>query len=97
MSVISGSYPRCSEGITGAPDFRDDMVEKVFDVVEGTAERRAALRRVVEEATVSGLAAVCKPVRCWRRSDLEAERIPRLTADIVDLRIIDHQLERNHR
>jgi hypothetical protein len=58
------------------------MVEKLCDVEEETADRRAALRRLWDNATVSGLAVACKPVRCWRRSDLEAERKPRLTVDM---------------
>lgn len=57
MSVISGSYPRCSVGATGAPDLRADMVEKLCDVEEETADRRTALRRVWEDPTVNGLAA----------------------------------------
>jgi hypothetical protein len=50
---------------------------------EAEEERRPALRRVRDAAPAMGLEADGKPVRCWRRSDLVAERSPRLTADMV--------------
>jgi hypothetical protein len=67
--------------------WRGAMLEKLCDVEEETADRRPALTRV-REATVAvnGLDPDCNPVRCWSLSDLEAERSPRLTADMVYIR-----------
>jgi hypothetical protein len=53
------------------------MVEKLLCVE--AAERKS----VRDAAAAMGLDADCKPVRCWRRSDLVAERSPRLTTDMI--------------
>lgn len=46
-------------------------------------ERRPVVRRVRVAAPAMGLEADCK--LDWRRNDLEAERSPRLTADMISV------------
>lgn len=53
------------------------MVEKLLCV---EAQEGGSVR---EAAADMGLKADCKPVRCWRRSDLVVERSARLTADMI--------------
>jgi hypothetical protein len=53
------------------------MVEKLLCV---EAEEGGSVR---DAAADMGLNADCKPVRCWRRSDLVVERSARLTADMI--------------
>ena len=59
------------------------MVEKVLYEC-GAEERETPLKDVLEAAPrTTGRTADCRPVLCWRRSDLVAERRLRLTADMM--------------